>query len=356
MSRAKVNFDLPPVKGKEFFTMKKSKALILITLCLFAIDMIAQDAHQVLNQSNIAFTIPEKDLIPESIAYDHAKGDFYIGSTRKGKIVKLSKTGVLSDFVTSRQDGLWMVIGMKIDPTRNILWVCSSEGENLENYSPNDARNGRSAGVFKYDLTTGRLIKKYILDTPGEVHFLNDLAIADNGDVYVTHMFENHAIYKIAHKEDVLTSYYTSDLISYPNGISLSDDDGRLYVSYAEGIAMIDISTGAVQKVSTPDNLKIAYRESIDGLYFYQNSLIGIHPDIKTVQQFFLNESGTAITNSRLKEVNHPMMNNPTTGELVNDTFYYIANAQFGSFSEEGVLFPLDKLFEVCVLKVPVKF
>lgn len=45
------------------------------------------------------------------------------------------------------------------------------------------------------------------------------------------------------------------------------------------------------------------------------------------------------------------MMDNPTTGELIGDDFYYLANAQFGKFDENG-LYPLDKLYEPIVLKV----
>ncbi len=98
---------------------------------LIGIDGFAQNQKLVLNNSYISFTVPEKDLLPESIAYDATNGDFYIGSTRKGKIVKVSKDGTISDFVQSKQDGLWMIIGMKIDSERRILWVCSSGGDNL---------------------------------------------------------------------------------------------------------------------------------------------------------------------------------------------------------------------------------
>ena len=71
-----------------------------------------------------------------------------------------------------------------------------------------------------------------------------------------------------------------------------------------------------------------------------------------TVRQFFLNTDGTKITSSNALEVDHPMMDNPTTGTLVNDTLFYVANAQFDSFNEDGSLFPMEKLYEVCILKL----
>jgi hypothetical protein len=48
------------------------------------------------------------------------------------------------------------------------------------------------------------------------------------------------------------------------------------------------------------------------------------------------------------------MMDTPTTGELVKNDFYYIANAQFGKFNENGLL-PMEKLYEPVVLKVSLE-
>ncbi|HEX6791206.1 MAG TPA: hypothetical protein VF247_07850, partial [Candidatus Krumholzibacteria bacterium] len=124
--------------------------------------------------SSVAFYIPEKDLLPESIAYDPKDGSFYVGSTRKGKIVRVDAKGNASDFIAPRQDGLWEVIGIKVHPTRRVLWVCSFDGSNLEGYKRGD-RNG--SGVFVFNLDTGKLLHKWVLDQPGEVHGFNDVAL-----------------------------------------------------------------------------------------------------------------------------------------------------------------------------------
>ncbi len=330
--------------------MQTNLSFVTAFFCISA--FIFNLSAQQLNNSHIAFTIPEKDLLPESIAYDSIKNEFYIGSTRKGKIIKVSKDGSQRDFILPKQDGLWMIIGMKIDPERRHLWVCSSGGDNLEGYTQKDDKEGRPAGVFKFNLDTGVLINKYVLDTPGEVHFFNDLEIAKNGDVYITHMFSEHAIYKISNAENSLQKVFASKTTPYPNGIALSDDESKLYIAHAEGIAVMNISTKKATQLQVPEGVKVTRRESIDGLYFYKNSLIGIQPDINMVQQFELDPSGSKIKVATPLEVNHPMMNNPTTGELIKDQLYYVANAQFGSFNEDGSLFPMEKLYEVCILQL----
>ncbi|WP_273565842.1 SMP-30/gluconolactonase/LRE family protein [Maribacter halichondriae] len=217
-----------------------------------------------------------------------------------------------------------------------------------------DEEQGRPAGIFKFNLDNGKLIKKFLLDAPGEVHFFNDLVVNSAGDVFISHMFSESSIYKISNDNDQLAILYSSDIIKYPNGITLSDDESKLYVAHSEGIAVVDISNGKISPIQIPEGLKISHRESIDGLYYFNNSLIGIQPDIRTVQQFHLDSTGTSILKSTLLEVNHPMMNNPTTGELVDDTFYYIANAQFGSFNEDGSLFSIERLYEPTILKVKI--
>ena len=329
-----------------------NKFFIRSSLSLLGIVMgFAQDKIESHNESFIAFTVPEKDLIPESIAYDPVKEEFFIGSTRKGKILRIGKNGTLSNFATADQHGMWMVIGIKIDVEHRILWACSSGGDNLEGYHLKDDVEGRPAGVFKFDLDKGILLAKFVHDQPGETHFFNDIAIAQNGDAYITHMFNDHAVYRIKNGSETMEKVYASELIRYPNGIAFSENDEKLYLAHSEGIALIDMNSGQISSLEVPEGLKISRRESIDGLYFYKNSLIGIQTDINTVSRLFLDQSGKKIIKSEPLEVNHPMMDTPTTGELVKNDFYYIANAQFGKFDENG-LFPMDKLYEPVILKV----
>jgi len=43
---------------------------------------------------------------------------------------------------------------------------------------------------------------------------------------------------------------------------------------------------------------------------------------------------------------------NPTTGVVVGDELFYVANSQFVSVSPSGVLFPPERLFETVILRV----
>src|SRR5215470_13317614 len=82
-----------------------------------------------------AFTVHEKGLVPESIAYDERTGTFYLSSVYKRKILSVTKAGDAKVF-SSDADGLWSVMGMKVDPARRLLWVCTTAHAQMMNFNP----------------------------------------------------------------------------------------------------------------------------------------------------------------------------------------------------------------------------
>jgi len=289
----------------------------------------------VAQKSELAFTVQEKDLLPENVAYDPTEKNFYVSSTRKGKIVKIDQSGKTSDFSTST-DGLWQVIGMKVDAKNRVLWVCSSAGENLLGYRVSSTQ--RPAGIFKYDLRTGKLTKKFTFDKPNEVHFFNDLVIDKAGNVYVTHTFKTHSVYQIRNGKDELELLVESTDMKYPNGIALSSDEKYLFMGQELGIARLDLQSKKWELLKNPNSYKLSRRESIDGIYFYKDGLIGMSPGSKQVRYFKLSSDFTTLEQETILEENHPSMAYPTTGLLVGNVFYYVANTHFNIVNDDGTI------------------
>jgi len=295
------------------------------------------------HQSAVAFFLQEKDLLPESVAYDPKDGSFYIGSVRKGKIVRRDKNGVESDFIQPRQDGLWGVVGIKIQPTRRVLWVCSFEGNDLEGYRKRD-RN--ASGIFAFNLDTGKLIRKWVLDVAGAQHGFNDLVVTRGNDVYATHMFKDAAIYRITDKEQKLEMFAAPPELKEPNGIAITPDEKTLYVAGLDGLMSIDIATKKSQMVKAPEGEKTG---EIDGLYYYQGYLIAIQNNSINCYEFDETHSRIVVTN--VLEMNHPLMQIPTTGVIVGDELYYVANANFRAVKPDGTL-DAALLVEPAILKL----
>lgn len=313
------------------------------------VEKFAQNKTPV-GRSQVVFKLPEKDLITESVAYDPKAAAFFVSSVHKRKIVRVDKSGACKDFATS-QAGLWSVLGMKVDAARGILWACSAVVPEMQGYKKED--EGRS-GVFKFEIKTGQLIKSYIISNQPQAHVFGDLTISASGDAYISDSV-SPAIYRIAHAKDELELFMTSDLFRSPQGLTFSTDEKHLFVAdYSVGILKVDLSAKRAVKIAAPENVAFT---TIDGMYFYKNSLLAIQNGInpQRVVRFFLNQNYERIERAGVIAANHPMFNEPTLGVLVRDTFYYIANSQWGNFNQDKTIFPLEKLQEPIVLKTKLE-
>ena len=301
--------------------------------------------------SSAAFTITEKDLIPEGIAYDPVGGTFYVGSLHKAKIISVDRAGRSRDFKREREDGLYGVLGMRVDARRRILWVNSAVLPELKGFRKEE--NGSSA-LHKYDLKTGRLLRKYDLANKPAPHLLNDIAVNAAGELFITDSLSS-VVYRLRAGKDELEEFVRLKPYSYPNGITLTDDGRLLFVAHADGISLIEVATGKVSPLAYAPGVSLF---GIDGLYYYRNSLIGVQNsagDPLRVVRFHLDRSGRRAESARVMEANNPLFNIPTTGAVAGSSFYFIANSQLRSFDPQGNILPPEKLRDVVILKTTLR-
>ena len=281
----------------------------------------ARKASPPVRRSVLAFTVAENDLIPEGLAWDARSGKLYLGSINKHKIVEIAPDGSVRDFVTAGQDGIGSVVGMKVNPRTNSLWA-------------NSVSNTEGSGVFHYDLATGRLIKKHVL--PADLLF-NDLVVTSLGDVFVT-ATRAQALYWIPVKTGRLEEWRPGLKLRDANGIALSSDQKRLFISnFPDGVTVIDLQSGSVRGLAHPASITLA---AIDGLYFYNNSLIAVQNGwmAHRVARFFLNPALDRVDRAEVLERGNPLFDVPTTGAVAGDTFYFIANSQLRYYGAKGIV------------------
>jgi hypothetical protein len=70
------------------------------------------------------------------------------------------------------------------------------------------------------------------------------------------------------------------------------------------------------------------------------------------VVRFFLSRDVRRVERHEVVEANNPLFDEPTLGALVGDTFYYVANSQWGAVDRKGRLAPAEKLRDPVILKV----
>ncbi len=302
--------------------------------------------RQPINASQKAFSIDQKDLIAEGVAYNPKTRTFYLSSIHKRKIVAVSADGKTRDF-SAETDGLWSVSGMRIDVKRQILWACSSVFPQMKGFAKED--DGR-AGIFKYDLKSGKLLKKYLLSNEAEKHALGDLVLTDNGDVFATDSVSPN-IYFLDQKSDKLELFVKSDLFSSLQGPALTPDGKHLFVAdYGKGIFRIETATKKITQLKPAAKVTLL---GLDGLYYHDGKLIGIQNGInpQRVASFSLNPQATEITGFTALETNHPDFNEPTLGTIIGDELFFVANSQWELVSEKAEL-QTEKLRNPVVLKL----
>ncbi|MFC9685531.1 SMP-30/gluconolactonase/LRE family protein [Streptomyces sp. NPDC056948] len=128
----------------------------------------AAHAHAHHHPLPASYTIPGDKTYPEGIARQHGTPYFYVGSTSDGTIyrgdVHQPATKV---FLPGGKDGRTSVAGMKTDRAGRLI-----------------VAGGATGKVFVYDTRTRALL--HVFDTGRTDVFLNDVALAPNGDAYIS--------------------------------------------------------------------------------------------------------------------------------------------------------------------------
>ena len=224
---------------------------------------------------------------------------------------------------------------MAINPRTRTLWACSNLKTDSSNYS----------AVHVFDLETGATVKKYIFDHPWKVHLFNDICILSSGDVYITDT-DGSGLYKIEAGSDSIQRLTLSQNITLPNGITASADEQSLYVATSTvlGIVKVDLKTMKTEGIGTQH----LYPGILDGIYFKEGEIIGIQNVFfpEGVSRYQLDAAGDSIVQQSVLAVAHPLFSTPTTGVIVGDEFYFIANSNVHLFDSgrlryNGVLGPV---------------
>ncbi len=293
---------------------KKNCRLIygILLCCLFLLSACARVITPQSGSVTEAFRIKENKLIPEGIAYDPADKSFYLGSIAQRKIVRIDSKGKTSDFAVS----LHQILGMRVDTLSNLLWACGNSSVDSGEYV---------SSVYVFSLPNGSLIKKYEV-SGGTKHLFNDIVVTSAGDAYVTDS-NGGSIYVIRKTRDAIEEFVKGGSVPGANGITLTSDETRILVATASrnGIVSIDLKTREVAALKSERYLLIGY----DGIYRYKNSLIGIQNVTfpEGVTKLTCDESFSTVEDVEFLASSVPEFHIPTTGVIVGNYFYFIANS-----------------------------
>jgi len=274
------------------------------------------DNRKPITHAITAFTLAERDLIPEDIAYDSKTRRFFVSSVRKGMIL----TADGKQF--ARAD--WSVFALRVDAPRRILWATTAWIEHCERCEAAD--EGKSS-LLAFDLDSGALKRRIESPVKG---VLGDLTIGRNGDVYVSEGLHG-ALFRLRPGSSELERLDVPGELPSPQTPALSTDEKTLYIpDYLRGIAAMDLGTHAVRWLQPADNIALS---GIDGLYVSGDSFLAVQNGTTPPRLIRFSKD---LQKQEALEANWPGLGDPTHGVIVGNEFYFIANSGWSEYDQHG--------------------
>jgi hypothetical protein len=288
-------------------------------------------------RADAGFTMGERELLTEGVAYDPQTRTFYVSSVRHRKIIAIDEHGVQRDFITEGQDGIGGVFGMAVDAQRRVLWAASSRLPHMIGFRPEERNN---AGLFKFDLATGKLLTRVGAFPDGKPHSFGDVIVASNGDAYATDS-ESPTMYRVNAAKRRLEVVFHDPHFKSLQGLALSADEKTLYFAdYALGVFSVHLASKAIAQIEVAPTIAAT---GIDGLYLYHGRLIATQNGIEPhrVVAFDLERSGgprgvTRLVGQQVLLSGDPRIADLSLGAIVGDTLYLNAAAGWAHYSDEG--------------------
>ncbi|MGI5208524.1 SMP-30/gluconolactonase/LRE family protein [Spirillospora sp. CA-108201] len=196
-----------------------------------------------------AYVLPGDRVYPEGIAADPRTGTMYAGSFEDGTVYRMRPGHRTAEvFLPAGADGRRTANGLKTDAAGR-LWVIDS-----------------SSGVAVYDARSRALLARFAVPGDG-ARFVNDLAVAPDGGVYLTDS-SRAVVYQVTPRDleaarggtGTLTVRFDLSGVLEPhrpaeftlNGI-VADPTGRFLLTddmLGGDLYRLDLATGAIRKVA----------------------------------------------------------------------------------------------------------
>ena len=276
-----------------------------------------------IGDARVAFTIPQKGLITEGLAIDAGGHAMYVSSARKGRIVRVDRHGRVRDLTSDT--GLHGLSGIGIDAKRKVLWACSTASPRVEGFQRGDAND---ASLVAFDIGSGKVLRR--VPFPDAQSFCDDVTVTSDGTVYASD--SSGAVLKLVADATAVETLVPRGKMRSPQGSVLSANGRILYVAdYGGPIRAVDLVTGDVAPLRAPADVQLL---GIDGLTRWKRSLVAVQNGIEPhrVLRLDLSADGLAIERASILSMNDPLMNEPTIGKVVGNTYYLVGTSEGNKF------------------------
>jgi hypothetical protein len=210
-----------------------------------------------------ALRVPASTLNPTGLSYDRVSGRFVVADRRARKLVVLDeRSRHVVDLVGAESAGFYEITALEIDSRRGELWVVSAAAPGAD---------GQTTTVLhKVQLVSGRPLATLPLPEPFGAARFDDVAVSERGTVFVLDGLGGR-IFRLGTDQ---RSFVLAAGPGLDHPTSLAPVDDRIvYVADAEGVARLDVSTGASTALIGPKDVPLAGFERIR---WDRDSLMGV--------------------------------------------------------------------------------
>ena len=260
------------------------------------------------------------------------EGRLYFGSGKR-KIIAVDLAGHTEPVVPPAAGGLGVVLGVRVDDVRGELWAASAR----LNGKPEDGL----VGLLRVRLSDGEVLGRYETGTAGDL--VNDVAIAPDGTAYAT-LTTAGRLLRVDPSTGRVEKVLAPGAIPDANGIAVARGGNALFVASWHDVYRVELPSLAVRPLPKPRNVASG---CLDGLYAFGADLIGIQNCVHAtgrVVRLHLDGGGERIERSTVLESYNPLFDGVTTGAVVGDNLFFVANVQFRKIRKVERLDPLHVL------------
>jgi hypothetical protein len=299
----------------------------------------------------VAFVLPKGDTLFEALAWDPKRKAFLVGSVREGAIHLADSNGKLTDFVKADAvNGLWGVFALAVDAAHDKLYALSNGVPHFQGFN---ADMVGKAALVEFALSSGKFLHRYPAPEDAK-HILSSIALDGKGGVYVADGVANQ-LFRL--DGGTLKVMLGNPALTSIRGIAVTPDAKTLYFAdEGMGIFGVDLSKSAPFNLAfNPARLALG---GIDGLYWYDGTLVAIQSNMtpKRVIRLKLSDDGRSVVAAQPLDAAQPAFELPTSGAVVGDDLYFIANSQKNQYGDLGTPKDADKLEGVKVFRSNLRF
>lgn len=273
---------------------------------------------------------------PEGIEYNQGDTSFLLSSVNALPIVAVALDGTVTPFANGEPFPL-STAGLHIDYDRNRLLAAAFNG--LEAFDTLASTVGQS-NLRIYNLETGTLEQDILLSdlAPGAfAYFANDIAVDDDGNVYISDWFAN-VIYQVDANGNASLFWQNPSFDARPNGMDFHPD-GYLLVSLinddysASGLLKVPVDAPAdVVEVNVAGDEFAGF----DGMVINEvGNVVGVTNDGGNPGGNVLMELTSADDWSTATIVNTTAITTSTTVAITPEGHYFVINQDFQNNAAE---------------------